>query len=210
MIRMINRSVLLKLVLPTPVILLLGFAALWYFVPKLVADNVRADAVRAAVETANQFKVIRGYYTKNVIKKAVKTKNLKPSLNHASEPNGIPLPATFIHDVSALLAENDVSVHLYSPFPFPLRQDRQLDAYQNDAWDYLQDNPDGVFSREEVRNGINVVRVAIPDKMVAEACVACHNTRADTPKDDWQLGDIRGVLEVDTVITEQLAAGYNS
>lgn len=58
MIRMINRSVLLKLVLPTPVILMLGFAALWYFVPKLVADNVRADAVRAAVETANQFKVI--------------------------------------------------------------------------------------------------------------------------------------------------------
>ena len=207
MIRMIGQSVMLKLVLPIPVVLMLVIAAIWYFVPQMVAENARADAVRAAVETANQFKVIRGYYTKSVIKKAVKTGTLKPSFNHASEPNGIPLPATFIHDVSALLAENDVSVQLYSPFPFPLRQDRQLDPYQNEAWAFLNANPDGIFSREETRNGEKVVRVAIPDTMVAEACVTCHNTRADTPKDDWQLGDVRGVLEIDTVITEQLAAG---
>ncbi len=32
--------------------------------------------------------------------------------------------------------------------------------------------------------------------MVSPVCVACHNFRPDTPKNDWKLGDVRGILEV--------------
>ena len=46
-----------------------------------------------------------------------------------------------------------------------------------------------------------------PTKMVADGCVNCHNSHPQTPKTGWKLGDVRGVLEVDTVITNQLAAG---
>ena len=28
------------------------------------------------------------------------------------------------------------------------------------------------------------------------SCVACHNTHPDTPKDDWKVGDVRGILEI--------------
>ncbi|MHC5780079.1 Tll0287-like domain-containing protein, partial [Nostoc sp.] len=27
-------------------------------------------------------------------------------------------------------------------------------------------------------------------------CVACHNTRSDSPKKDWQVGDVRGVFSI--------------
>ena len=27
-------------------------------------------------------------------------------------------------------------------------------------------------------------------------CVACHNTHPETPKKDWKVGDLRGVLEI--------------
>ena len=43
--------------------------------------------------------------------------------------------------------------------------------------------------------------------MAAQGCVNCHNNHPDTPKADWKLNDVRGVLEVDLVIDDQLAAG---
>ncbi|MBI3706858.1 MAG: HAMP domain-containing protein [Proteobacteria bacterium] len=43
--------------------------------------------------------------------------------------------------------------------------------------------------------------------MVGEACVNCHNSRADSPKRDWKIGDVRGVLEVVADIEGPLAAG---
>jgi CheY-like chemotaxis protein len=29
-----------------------------------------------------------------------------------------------------------------------------------------------------------------------EACVNCHNSHPQTPKNDWRVGDVRGVVEV--------------
>ncbi len=181
--------------------------AIALIVPRMMAENAREQAALQGQQVANQFKTIRGYYTRNVIKKVVKSKSLKPSFNHKSEANGVPLPATFIHDVSKLLEKKDMKVNLYSGFPFPIRKDRKLDDFQAKAWAFLTANPDKVFTKQETINGKEVVRVAVPDKMVAKGCVSCHNSHAASPKTDWTLGDVRGVLEVSTVITPQLAAG---
>ena len=133
--------------------------------------------------------------------------NLKPSFNHSSEAKGVPLPATFIHDMSDLLAEKDTNIKLYSIYPFPNRATRELDDFQLEAWEFLSKNPDAQFVRKEIRDGREVVRVGVADRMVAQGCVNCHNSRADTPKDDWKLDDVRGVLEVQTFIDKEIARG---
>jgi methyl-accepting chemotaxis protein len=51
------------------------------------------------------------------------------------------------------------------------------------------------------------VRVAVADVMVAQGCVDCHNSTAGSPKTDWKIGDVRGVLEVASVIDPQIANG---
>ncbi|MDH3579941.1 MAG: methyl-accepting chemotaxis protein [Hyphomicrobiales bacterium] len=190
-----------------PIAVVLSIAAIALIVPRFMAENARSDAIHQGQQIADQFKTIRGYYTKNVIKKVVKSGSLKPSVNHKEEANGVPLPATFIHDVSALLAKRDTTVNLYSNYPFPIRKDRKLDEFQQQAWSFLTANPDQVFSRQETRDGKEIVRVAISDKMVAKGCVSCHNSHSASPKTDWKLGDVRGVLEVTSVIDSQLAAG---
>jgi hypothetical protein len=50
---------------------------------------------------------------------------------------GIPVPATFIHDISELLKEEATSILLYSRYPFPNRAKRQHDEFQAAAWNYL-------------------------------------------------------------------------
>ncbi|MFN3201029.1 MAG: methyl-accepting chemotaxis protein [Bradymonadia bacterium] len=196
-----------RLLLPVPLCIAVAIIAIIAIVPGMVERNVEADTIRAAQETANQFKALRGYYTKNVIKKVLKNGGLTPTYEHKTMENGIPLPATVIHEVSQILEKNDVRIKLYSPYPFPNRKDRTLDEFQQAAWTWLNDNPDGVYSRRVTMDGKERVRVAIPDKMVAEACVNCHNTHPLTPKTGWAMGDIRGVLEVDTVIDDSLDDG---
>jgi len=176
-------------------------------VPMVMERGIKADAVQSAAKTVKQFKIIRGYYTKNVIKKALADKALKPSYTHKDTPGEIPLPATLIHDLSELLAEAGTTLKLYSPYPFPNRAERKLDTFGETAWETLSADPAVPFVQTQVVGGKDIVRVALADTMASQVCVTCHNTRADTPKADWKLNDLRGVLEINTDISVALARG---
>jgi methyl-accepting chemotaxis protein len=201
-----RNSIIWRLVLPAPLMVALCLAAAWWFVPRWAERNAIDGAVQAAVQTVNQFKLLRGYYTENVVKKAT-ANGLKAGIDHKAEANTIPLPATMIHEMSGLLSKNDTSVSLYSNYPFPNRASRVLDEFQKSAWDRLVKQPDAVISQQDVREGKRVVRVAIADKMSADACLGCHNNLPQSPKKGWSLGDVRGVLEVTSVIDAPLARG---
>ena len=196
-----------QLIAPIPVIVILAMALIWFIVPDVVAKNSTNDAIRDSVQIAEQFKTIRAYYTNNVVSKVVKSGTLKPGIDHKNDSSIVPLPATMIHDLSELLSKKDTTVNLYSRYPFPNRKDRKLDNFQQEAWEYLNANPAATFSRNESRDGRQFVRVAIADTMVAQACVNCHNSDQASPKTDWKVGDVRGILEVNSVIDNQLAAG---
>ena len=203
----VARSLVWRLALPAPITLGLGFILAWIFIPIWVENHAREDAVRSATQTVNQFKILRAYYTDNVVKKALADGGLRVTFDHASDPNAIPLPATVIHDLSALLENEDTSIALYSNYPFPHRRDRVLDDFQTEAWQFLNANPDQVLAKTVLRDGREIVRVAIADKMVAQTCVACHNSHPDTPKVGWRVGDVRGILEVAKDIEPSLLAG---
>jgi methyl-accepting chemotaxis protein len=202
-------SIFAALIWPAPVIVVIAITVIWIFVPQFTQDKARNDALNASAETVAQFKILRGYYTKNVVKKVLGGSDLKPATDHATRADAIPLPATLIHDMSNLLKNRETSISLYSAYPFPNRADRQLDDFQQQAWAYLVANPKSTFSREEIQNGKTILRVASADTMAAQGCVNCHNARPDTPKNDWKLGDVRGVLEVTKNIDPQLAAGQS-
>ena len=201
-----RKSLLWQMLLPAPLAAILLFCG-WLWLPSMVQTDVVKGAVASAEETVHQFKTLRAYYTKNVIKKVLANDGLNPSLNHQQDPDGVPLPATVIHDLSRLLSEENTQIKLYSAFPFSNRANRELDGFQQQAWEVLRQNPTGSFVREVEENGERRVRVAIADKMVAQVCVDCHNSHPASQKTDWQLNDVRGILEVDALIEEQLAAG---
>ena len=162
-----------------------------------------------AVSIIDQYKTLRGYYVKSIVKKVKgNDTGLKISYDHKTMKDGIPLPATLIHDMSELLSKksgDNVKLKLYSEYPFPNRKNRKLDEFGKQALGFFANDPNAVFVKQEKYEGVDVVRVAVADKMVAQACVNCHNSRPDTPKDDWKLNDVRGVLEIISPIGTQLA-----
>jgi methyl-accepting chemotaxis protein len=202
-----RHSVAWRLLLPLPVILLIAIALISLIVPRVVEDMAMNDAILANKQVADQYKTIRTYYTENVVSKVVKDRTFAADYDHKTNPKAIPLPATLLHDLSAQLQDKDTSINLFSNYPFPGRRDRQLDDFQQQAWDQLVANPMAVFSRTELRDGRQTVRVAVADVMTKQTCIDCHNTDPRSPKTDWKLGDVRGVLEVRSVIDAQLAHG---
>lgn len=201
-----RKGILWQVVLPICVCVGIGVVLSIVMLSKSADSQINKIDVEVAKQVAHQFKVIRGYYTSNVVGVVVKDGNLRADAVHRDDPGVIPLPATMVHEISKKLEKENLSISLYSPFPFPIRGDRKLDNFQKEAWDYLQKNPESVFQAVEEGEESKVLRVAIADTMSAPACVTCHNTHPDTPKADWKLGEVRGVLEVQTNLIEQEAA----
>ena len=193
-----HSSLFWKLFLPIGLLLALCGVVVSALLPILITANAERDAVDAAQGTVRQFLLLRKYYTENVAARVLARSDLQVDPDYRNKDNAIPLPATMIHDLSAMMQGGGTTVRLYSPYPFPQRRDRPSDQFAQDAWNYLQKSPDGVFARTETLQGRTTVRVALADRMSAQACVACHNSHPQSPKTDWKLGDVRGVLEVDS------------
>ena len=189
-------SLFWRLFTPVAVIMTVCLFALIWVVSNKIKNNTLSESIANAEAMVEQFKTIRGYYTKNVVGKVLKGSDFKGSFNHKDNDKAIPLPATMIHDLSEQLDKKVVKVKLYSGYPFPNRKDRVLDDFEKDAWAAINQKPESTFSREEIIDGKSFIRVAKADIMVSPVCVSCHNSRADTPKNDWKLGDVRGILEV--------------
>lgn len=191
-----TQSIAFRLALPIPLFFMLCMGLAWVAIPRVLENSAVSLATSSATNMVNQVRKIRGYYTKNVIVDVEASNDLSAGVEHESDPNVIPLPVTFVHDISRLFSDQDISLSLYSAFPFPVRADRQMDEFMQEAWTYLNENPEGTYRRQEVVNGETFLRVAVADRMVAEGCVLCHNSHPNSPKSDWQMGDVRGVLEV--------------
>ncbi|WP_390923780.1 methyl-accepting chemotaxis protein [Parasedimentitalea psychrophila] len=192
--------------MPIPLFIIICLGIAWATIPRVLEKNTIDFATSSATNVVNQIKAIRGYYTQNVVKDVKNSTDISAGIDHKNDPSVIPLPATFVHDLSSLFAKQGLSLSLYSGFPFPGRADRQMDDFMQEAWAYLNNNPDGIYKRHEVENGETFLRVAVADRMIDEGCVSCHNSHPDTPKVGWQVGDVRGVLEVRENIQTSLTA----
>ena len=202
-----TKSVAWKLAVPVLILFGIAITFMAFYVPSQLRSSIVENAVASSKQTVSQFKSLRKYYVENVISEVVNSKDIKPGINHHGDNGIVPLPATMVHDLSEAFKEGGTEVSLYSAFPFPNRSNRVMGEFESNAWDALVANPDEPVIAESVIDGMTTVRVAIPDLMVNDACVNCHNAHPDSPKTNWQLGDVRGVLEVRSVIEPQLAAG---
>ncbi|MCP4266037.1 MAG: DUF3365 domain-containing protein, partial [Candidatus Brocadiaceae bacterium] len=72
--------------------------------------------------------------------------------------------------------------------------------FEKEAFGYLFDKKGTVFSRFMVHNGVYSLRYATADVGSAAGCVKCHNNHEDSPKKDFELGDVMGILIVNIPI----------
>ncbi len=197
-----------KVLIPILVVGLLTSLVVNRYMIRVSTEQVVQSSTEAAQAVIGQIRHTRSYYTKNVVKKALKNK-MAVTFKHEDAPGAIPLPATMVHDINKVVSEKEgYTVRLYSGHPFPFRTDGgPRDEFEQEALEYLNANPEKTYSKMDRYNGVLSMRYASADRMVSQVCVNCHNSRPDTPKSDWKMGDVRGVLEVVVPVEKTRAAG---
>lgn len=145
---------------------------------------------------------IRAYYADNVIARLQAADGKAVfSENYRTIHGGIPIPATLSIELGALFdnahSDGRISYGFVSDYPFAKRLTQPLDSFEREAIETFRREPDRKTFTQLRGNGLgrSSYRLATPVKMRA-ACVRCHNAHPDSPKRDWQVGDVRGIQEV--------------
>ena len=168
-----------------------------YYTYKASERVVFQYATESAQEHAESVTQFRNFYAQELVPRAIRA-GVQVTHDYKSRDNALPLPATLTIELGHYMSQVDggTQVRLYSDLPFPWRAgERQLDDFQKQALAHLNKTPETPFVREEMMNGQRVLRYAQADRMLS-GCVACHNSYQSSPKTDWQVGDVRGALEV--------------
>lgn len=171
--------------------------ATWLTLNSLKLKSAEAAGYKAASSMAEQVATMRGFYTSQILSRA-KNAGIKANYDFDKHDDVLPLPATFVHELGKHITENDpgMKVRLYSRYPFPHRaESEKYDEFELNALAALEKDPKTPYWVMEDYNGRHSIRYAKADVML-ESCVGCHNSHPETPKNTWQVGDTRGVVEV--------------
>jgi diguanylate cyclase (GGDEF)-like protein len=205
-----GHSLLWRLIVPTCFAVATLVCAIAIYAPHEVVDTALNEALVRGEQTARELQTLRSFYSDHVVARATKAGTVA-SPAYRADGVSIPVPTTFILDVADAYKENGLLVRLVSPYPWPTRAGRVLDPFETEAWDHLKANPGGLWARRDQLDGREVLRLAVADRM-QQSCVNCHNTAAASPKKDWKVGDVRGLIEVvqpiDTILAGSRALSW--
>ncbi|NRF69853.1 DUF3365 domain-containing protein [Aquincola sp. S2] len=176
----------------------------------LVAHSRRQTTEQVGINTgrtvAHQILTLRAFYTAEVVSRARRA-GMEIDWDFEHREHTLPLPATLVKTLGESVAREHPGTHirLLSNHPFPNRVPHQrLDAVESQALAELERNPKQPVHRVEDYRGRLSVRYMVADTMSA-GCVACHNSHPASPRRDWKLGDVRGIVEVIVPVDEVAA-----
>lgn len=166
----------------------------------LSARLVRSSALESAAQQAELLEQANNQYS--LIVQRVEQAHYPVNKMVPPTPDTVPLsiPATFLHDVGEQLqhdSKTGIQVRQYSDYPFPWRTNGgPHDDFERSALLRLRETSgqETVHEFTEI-DGEPVVRYA-QARIMQQSCVDCHNTHPLSTKKDWEVGDVRGVLEI--------------
>jgi len=193
----VHRSLSSKLLIPLLLTALVVVASVLAVVSYTRSRAVEEAGVATGRAMTSQVVTLRNFYTAEIAARAKKA-GMALGIDFRDKNNTLPLPATLVKALGESITQEFPGTHLrlLSRYPFPHRAaDNKLDVFQAQALAALEgDSKTPVHSVEPVDGRLSV-RYAVADVM-KEGCVACHNSHPQSPKRDWKVGDVRGIIEV--------------
>jgi PAS domain S-box-containing protein len=183
-----------------------GFLSLIAFLPVVVFISLKrineSQMSQLAVDISQGISSIRDFYRSDVVERIQKSQGkIEISENYKNIEGGIPIPATFSIEIGSMFSKAhknaNIQYKFVSDFPFPGRKLEPLDSFQKAAINnFRSDNQLTVAHLPNISAfSETTYRLATPIKM-QDSCVNCHNNHPQSPKKDWQVGDVRGIQEV--------------
>ena len=190
-----------SLLFAVPVASIAGFSYLFH----LSEQFVRATALESARMEADMLEEINNFYSELVDQ--LDSSQVQVTTEYTTTPHTLPLPATFLIDAGERISrsETGMQVRLYSQFPWR-EGEGPKDTFERTALRRLEAAAERKKTAGETaersyheftvgRGQPSVLRYARA-QIMTESCLKCHNDSDSSPKRNWQVGDLAGVLEI--------------
>lgn len=177
---------------------LLGLPVAVWLDLRLLSENILRSQ---AGEISRIIDDMRGFYGSDVVARALESHgSVTVTHNYRDIEGGIPIPATLSIELGKRISAQDGSVkyRFVSDLPFRGREPHNLDPFEQQAIAALRNDPKQPVIQTSGSLMERSVRIASP-VIMGPVCVSCHNVHPDSPKRNWNVGDVRGIQEISVV-----------
>ena len=156
-----------------------------------VTPRQMADALHAVMEAD------RTVYTRNVVNRLQNDEKVIAASEHWQDEKALPLPAQMFRMGAELAAKknSDFSYALLSLWPVNKQNEPKTDV-EKVGLQFVVDRKGENYYADEQLGGKKYFTAVYPDVAVAQACISCHNEHHDSPRSDFQMGDVMGGVVV--------------
>jgi len=154
-----------------------------------ITPQQMTDALHAVMESD------RTVYTKNVVNRLQNKENVIKASEHWEDDKALPLPAQMFRMGAEMVATKNAgfTYSLLSKWPIN-KQNKSSTELEGKGLEFVADakNKGKAFYGEEKLGDKTYFTAVYADTAVVEACITCHNGHKDSPRRDFQLGDVMG------------------
>lgn len=135
----------------------------------------------------------RTVYTRLVVNRLTLQDKVITASEHFEDDKALVLPAQMFRFGSEMVASKteDFSYSLQSNWAVN-KQNMPRTDIEKAGLAFIAENPGERFYGEEELGGVRYFTGVYPDIAVAPACVSCHNDHPDSPRRDFEIGDVMG------------------
>jgi len=167
------------------------------FVLPMAANSEMDEAKFTPKQLADMLHLVmesdRTVYTRLIVNRLTLQDKVITASEHFEDDQALALPAQMFRFGAEMVDSktDDFSYSLQSLWAVNKQNTPRTDV-EIEGLNYIADNPGERFYAEEELGGANYFTAIYPDVAVAPACVSCHNDHADSPRRDFEIGDVMG------------------
>ncbi len=210
--RNLSRLLYGRVILILTLLICIGFGTALFGTRILFSNLIDAQAIHYASVSVKIINQARVMYSRNVVNKVKSIEQVKIIPDYHDLKGSIPNPATYTIELGEQLTKGTEGMlfRLYSDYPFPNRHKTGgvKDEFEADALSYLKRYPQKSFYDKEIIQGRLTFRYT-EAILMEPSCVNCHNKLPNSPKKNWQVGDVRGVIEINQPLDEIMLTANN-
>ena len=153
-----------------------------------------ADYLYAMIETD------REVYTKHVVDR-LQDKGVIVASENWKEKHTLPLPAQFLKESGHVMARKGLGIEyrLISLWPINKRN-YGSNEFEKRGLGFVLNHPTKPHTAFVTEGGKSYFRAVYPDRAVAQACIGCHNSHPDSPKQDFKVNDVMGGIVISILL----------
>ena len=155
------------------------------------------DAMFSAKQLADMLHLVmesdRTVYTRVIVNRLTLQDKVITASEHFEDDQALALPAQMFRFGAEMVASKteDFQYSLQSQWAVNKQNMPRTDV-EKEGLAFISENPGERFYGEETLGGVKYFTAIYPDIAIAQACVSCHNDHADSPRRDFEMGDVMG------------------